>query len=135
MVRKKVMHIQPPPKEPGLYRVVYVIDVGAANVIEAARNAYQMMSDPDSMPPVLEVIDGEGNKTRVDLSEENERITEKFTKITVGFVTQVYEKNAAGKFVCIGQEFIAGDQVDYEDAGGNTIAPPDHKYQPFNMTL
>ena len=60
---------------------------------------------------------------------------EKFTKITVGFVTQCYEKNANGKFVCTGQDFIAGDQVDYEDADGNKITPPDHEYQPFEMTL
>ncbi|MFA6424708.1 MAG: hypothetical protein WCW64_00815 [Phycisphaerae bacterium] len=60
---------------------------------------------------------------------------EKFTKITVGFVAQTYEKNSAGEFVCIAQEFIAGDQVDYEDANSNKIEPPDHKYQPFNMKL
>jgi len=32
---------------------------------------------------------------------------EKFNKITVGFVSQTFEKNAAGKFVCTKQEFIA----------------------------
>ena len=60
---------------------------------------------------------------------------EKFTKITVGFVTQSYEKNAAGKFICTDQEFIAGDQVDYENVDGNTITPPEHDYRPFEMTL
>lgn len=60
---------------------------------------------------------------------------EKFTKVTVGFVTQSYEKNAAGKFICTDQEFIAGDQVDYEDLDGNTITPPEHEYQLFEMTL
>ena len=60
---------------------------------------------------------------------------EKFTKITVGFVTQSYDKNAADKFICTGQEFIAGDQVDYEDTNGNTITPPTHDYQPFEMVL
>ena len=59
----------------------------------------------------------------------------KFTKITVGFVTQSYKKNAAGKLICIEQEFIAGDSIDYEDLSGNTITPPEHEYQPFNMTL
>ena len=59
----------------------------------------------------------------------------KFTKITVGFITQGYKRNAAGKFVCIGQEFIAGDQVDYEDLDGNTIKAPEYEYQQFNMTL
>ncbi len=60
---------------------------------------------------------------------------DKFTKITVGFVTQTFEKNDKGKFVCTHQEFIAGDQCDYEDAKGNPIEPPDHEYQPYNMTL
>ena len=60
---------------------------------------------------------------------------EKFTKITVGFVTQSYEQNAAGNFICTEQQFIAGDQVDYEDADGIAITPPEHDYQPFNMSL
>jgi len=59
----------------------------------------------------------------------------KFTKITVGFVTQNYKKNTASKFICTEQEFIAGDSIDYEDLSGNTITPPEHEYQPFNMTL
>lgn len=60
---------------------------------------------------------------------------EKFNKITTGFVVQSYEKNSAGEFVCIAQEFIAGDQVDYEDVEGNSISLPDHRYQQFNMML
>ncbi len=60
---------------------------------------------------------------------------ERFTKITVGFVTQTFEKNNKGRFVCTAQEFIAGDQSDYEDAEGNPIKPPDYEYQPYNMTL
>jgi hypothetical protein len=67
---RKGLHIQPPPKEkPPLFRVVYVIDVGAGNVVKAAKTAYQMMTDSDSMPPVLEVIDNCGNKIRIDLSK------------------------------------------------------------------
>lgn len=58
---------------------------------------------------------------------------QKFTKITTGFVVQNYEKNKAGEFVCSSQEFIAGDQVDYEDENGNVISPPEHKYQQFKM--
>ena len=58
-----------------------------------------------------------------------------FTKITIGFVVQTFEKNTCDKFICTGQEFIAGDQVDYEDAAGNSINPPAHEYQQFNMTL
>ena len=60
---------------------------------------------------------------------------EKFNKITIGFVIQTFEKNTNGKFICTAQEFIAGDQVDYEDVDDNPITPPEHKYQPFNMIL
>lgn len=60
---------------------------------------------------------------------------ERFTKITVGFVAQAFEKNDKGRFVCTAQEFIAGDQCDYEDTEGNPIEPPDYEYQPYNMTL
>ena len=60
---------------------------------------------------------------------------EKFNKITVGFVIQTFEENTAGKFICTKQEFIASDQVDYEDQDGNPITPPEHPYQQFNMTL
>jgi hypothetical protein len=62
-------------------------------------------------------------------------IMDKFTKITVGFVTQTFEKNDKGRFICTRQEFIAGDQCDYEDSRGNPIDPPDYEYQPYNMIL
>lgn len=60
---------------------------------------------------------------------------DKFTKTTVGFVAQTFKKNGKGRFICTHQEFIAGDQCDYENAEGNPIEPPDHEYQPYNMTL
>ena len=60
---------------------------------------------------------------------------EKFTKITIGFVTQSYRKSAAGKFICTKQEFIAGDDVQFEDLKGDSIEAPEHEYQPFNMSL
>lgn len=60
---------------------------------------------------------------------------EKFTKVTVGFVTQTFDKNPKGRFVCTHQEFIAGDQCDYEDVQGNPIEPQEHEYQPYNMVL
>ena len=63
------------------------------------------------------------------------RMMDKFTKITVGFVSQTFEKDPVGRFVCAHQEFIAGDQCDYEDADANTIHPPDHEYQPYSMVL
>ena len=67
------LSINSPPNEKGLFRVVYVIDVGAGNVIEAAMNAYEMMSDSDSLPPVMEVIDNKGNKIKIDLSERKKK--------------------------------------------------------------
>ena len=59
----------------------------------------------------------------------------KFTKTTVGFVTQTFRKKGKGNYICTHQEIISCDQSDYEDAEGNPIEPPDHKYQPYNMTL
>jgi len=58
-----------------------------------------------------------------------------FKKITVGFVVQRYEQGGERRFVCVEQEFVAGDQCDFEDEGGNPIEPPDHEYQPYTMTL
>lgn len=65
--------IEPPPKEKGpgrFYRVVYTIDVNAMHAKQAAERAYEMMKDPQSMRPVLEIIDSESRLTRIDLSEE-----------------------------------------------------------------
>ncbi|HML75729.1 MAG TPA: hypothetical protein PKB02_14665 [Anaerohalosphaeraceae bacterium] len=67
---KKGFSIMPPPKDrPPVFRVIYVIDVGAGNVVEAAKCAYAMMTDSDSIPPILEVMDDQGNKVRIDMSE------------------------------------------------------------------
>jgi hypothetical protein len=65
--------IDPPPQEQGpgpFYRAVYTIDVNAANAHQAAERAFDIMIDPESMRPVLEVIDSCGRLTRIDLSEE-----------------------------------------------------------------
>ena len=65
--------IQPPPAEKGdepLFRVVYVIDVNAADALEAAKLTHQIMTDPDSMQPVLEVMDQTGMVEKIDLSEK-----------------------------------------------------------------
>ena len=70
----KNYQIAPPPKdgsEEPLFRVVYVIDVNAPNALEAARLTHQIMADPDSMLPVLDVIDDCGKAVRIDLSKEN----------------------------------------------------------------
>ena len=69
----KGLTIAPPRTEIGdekLFRVVYIIDVGAASPLDAARQAYQLMADPESQPPVLEVIDHHGGVLSIDLSEE-----------------------------------------------------------------
>lgn len=52
------------------------------------------------------------------------------TKTTVGFVTQFYDDD--GK--CTSQEFVAGDQVDWENESGEPCrCVPKHEYQPFDM--
>jgi len=64
--------IAPPPEENGenpLFRVVYVIDVNASDTGKAALSAYQMMKDPESWAPVLDVMDYQGDVTRIDLSD------------------------------------------------------------------
>jgi len=69
----KGLMIEPPHKEGGkepLFRVAYIIDVSAANSIDAARQAYRIMVDPDSQPPVLEVVDHQGKVVSIDLSQE-----------------------------------------------------------------
>ena len=68
------LKIDPPPQEKGdepLFRVVYVIDVNAGDVHGAAEYAHRIMTDPDSLRPVLHVLDAQGHATDVDLSEEH----------------------------------------------------------------
>ncbi len=68
------LKIDPPPKEKGdepLFRVVYIIDVNAGDVHEAAEFTHRIMKDPDSLRPVLHVIDSKGVYTEVDLSADS----------------------------------------------------------------
>ena len=51
-------------------------------------------------------------------------------KITVGYVVQTYNTDT---HTFEAQEFVAGDQVEYEDEAGETVAPFDD-YLPFDMT-
>jgi len=70
----KDYQIEPPPKDRGsepLFRVVYVIDVNAPSTLEAAKLTHQIMTDPDSMPPVLEVMDCKGTVVKIDLSKDS----------------------------------------------------------------
>ena len=59
-----------------------------------------------------------------------------FHKITTGFVIQKYV-TMGGNHICVGQEFIAGDQVDYEDSNGEPVSVDTSKenYQPFEMKM
>ena len=64
-----------PLKEKGLYRVIYEIDVGAKSAVEAAKQVHEIMTDLDSLSPVLDVIDNRGNKVRIDLSQRKKKGT------------------------------------------------------------
>jgi len=53
---------------------VYVIDVNATDAQGAAVKVHRIMQDPDSLAPILDIIDSRGQGTRVDLAEdENHR--------------------------------------------------------------
>ena len=71
MAKKKVLQIEPPPKEKDLYRVIYVIDVSARSRLDAAQKTHLIMTDHDSLAPVIEVIDQGGKVTKIDLSKNN----------------------------------------------------------------
>ena len=83
-----------PPKENGaepLFRVVYTIDVNGDSHQKAAEYAYELMADPESMRPVLDVIDDKGSIVRIDLSEDNycvaaEYLAEQGRKIFTGYM-------------------------------------------------
>lgn len=125
--------IVPPPKDSGsepLFRIVYEIDVNAADERKAAEQAWQMMRAEDAFDPIMVVLDSEGKQAMFDLSEYLE-----FNKVTTGFVIQKFRKDNTGKFRCTNQEFIAGDDVQYENVKDETIEAPEHEYQQFNMTL
>jgi hypothetical protein len=65
--------IDSPPREEGaegLYRVIYTIDVNARDARQAAERAYEIMTDRQSLRPVLHILDGRGPETTVDLAEE-----------------------------------------------------------------
>ncbi len=69
--------ISPPPKDSGeepLFRVVYIIDVNTADVQAAAEYTHRIMADPNSILPVLQVIDHTGKTVTVDLSEDENHI-------------------------------------------------------------
>lgn len=57
-----------------------------------------------------------------------------YKKITTGFVIQEYVKRG-DRYVCISQNFVAGDQVDYEDNLGDPVIVDTtiEAYMPFEM--
>ncbi|MCD6394378.1 MAG: hypothetical protein J7M40_12820 [Planctomycetes bacterium] len=129
----KDYRIEPPSGDNGpepLFRVVYVIDVNASGKRKAAEIAWQMMRAEDAFAPVLVVLDSKGKQATFDLSDCLE-----FDKVTTGFVVQKYRKGRRGKFKCVHQKFIAGDDVQFENNKGQPVEPPQHEYQPFNMLL
>jgi hypothetical protein len=71
---KPKMTIDPPGEEydgtDPSFRVVYQIDVNAANPLEAARQVHQIMTDTRSMKPCFTIIDHRGKQTTVDLEQE-----------------------------------------------------------------
>lgn len=132
-MKRKNYIIKPPPSDScdqPLYRVVYEIDVNAPDEQYAAQTAWQMMRAKDAFDPILMVLDSEGKQTQLDLSD-----ILKFNKVTVGFVSQKFRKQTDGTYKCIWQDFIAGDDVQYENVMGDKIEEPPHEYQPFYMTL
>ncbi len=56
----------------------------------------------------------------------------KINKITTGFVIQTYDTKTGR---CVGQEFVAGDDVKYEDQNGEAVdwSEKADAYQPFDM--
>jgi len=67
----QALSLSPPPRETGpepLYRVFYVIDVNAPDPRQAALRVHQIMIDPTSILPVLDIFDADGRWTRIDLS-------------------------------------------------------------------
>lgn len=58
-----------------------------------------------------------------DISVKESELT-KYQKVTIGFVVQKYRLNKKGKYKCVHQLFIAGDEVTYEDDEGNAITVP-----------
>ena len=74
--------IEPPPEDKGeesLWRVVYIIDVNAVDAHAAAVEVHRIMQNPDSLAPILEIIDGRGKVTRVDLAEDDNHSKEDST--------------------------------------------------------
>ena len=64
--KAKGLHIDLPPSDH--WRVVYLIDLNAPDALTAAEMAHVMMVDPDSLRPVLQVLDSKGKSVTYDLA-------------------------------------------------------------------
>lgn len=58
------------------YMVSFEIDVTADNPEEAVKEAWRLLSGKDAMLPVGDAIEGDGEKTRVDLQELKDKENE-----------------------------------------------------------
>ena len=54
-----------------MFRVTYSIDIEAKTELEAAKQVYQIMQDPKSFKPILDVKNSKRKTTRIDLSKIN----------------------------------------------------------------
>lgn len=64
--------VDPPPKTPDsepLWRTIYIIDVHGVDIEQAAKTAFQIVKDPASWSPILDIMDSNGVVNRIDLSE------------------------------------------------------------------
>lgn len=52
-----------------------------------------------------------------------------YKKVTVGFVVQSFKEDG----IITSQEFIAGDEVSYEDGYGDSVDIQEKEYVPFHM--
>ena len=52
-----------------MFRVTYSIDIEAKSELDAAKQVHLIMQDPKSFPPILDVKNSRGKKTRIDLAK------------------------------------------------------------------
>lgn len=55
------------------YNIKWEIEIDAKTPEEAARKALEIQRDPASLATVFDIYDEEGNHTRVDLLEQQEK--------------------------------------------------------------
>jgi hypothetical protein len=64
-----------------MFRLIYEIDIEADTAEDAAMEAYKILTDPESIPPVFDVIqwdfkeDGEARATEYDIGAKENTVT------------------------------------------------------------